>query len=50
MFEVCLSCAAAEALMGICLTEVLAIALGHVLMAAYEQAVEEGVRQFFSKV
>ncbi|BAU42476.1 hypothetical protein O77CONTIG1_02297 [Leptolyngbya sp. O-77] len=36
--------------MGICLTEVLAIALGHVLMAAYEQAVAEGVQQFFSKV
>jgi hypothetical protein len=50
MFEVCLSCVAAEALMGICLNEVLAITLGHVLLAAYEQAVEDCAQSFFSKV
>lgn len=49
MFEVCLSCAAVEVLMGICLAEVLAIALEHVLMAAYEQSVEDCARKFLSK-
>lgn len=49
MFEVCLSCAAAEVVLGISLTEVLAIALGHVVIAVYEHAVEDFARELFSK-
>jgi hypothetical protein len=48
MFEICLSCAAAEALVGITLTDLLAVTLGHMLLVAYEHSIGEVSRQLFS--
>jgi hypothetical protein len=49
MFEICLSCAAAEVLAGISLTELLAAVVAQLVVIVCEKAVEDCAKNFVLK-